>query len=61
MVSSMLPKSNGDGKDLHTVGSSSSKFLTGYFVTLYSDLIGNVTGQVNDAGTSNRVYGAVFN
>jgi hypothetical protein len=45
----------------NTIGTSGSKFNEGHFNNLYGTLTGNVTGNVNSQGTSNKVWGAVFN
>lgn len=57
-ASSILPKNNGDGKDSFLIGSGSNKFTAGHFINLYATVF---TGNVNAAGTGNKVYGAVFN
>jgi hypothetical protein len=57
-ASSILPKDNGDGKDSFLIGSGSNKFTAGHFINLYATVF---TGNVNAAGTGNKVYGAVFN
>ena len=45
----------------NNIGTASNPFNEGNFKTLKGNLTGNVTGNVNSSGTSNKVYGAVFN
>ena len=49
----------------NTIGTSGNRFNEGHFNSLYGTLTGNVTGNltgnVNSQGTSNKVWGAVFN
>lgn len=56
LTANIIPTTNQMG-----VGSPANKFKEGYFVTLYADLVGKVTGEVNASGTSNKVWGAVAN
>lgn len=53
----VLPKNSASD-----IGSSDNRYQNGFFNNLSSNSIaGNLNGNVNYSGTSNRVYGAVFN
>jgi len=58
LVSSLLRKSNGDGKDFNVIGTQNEPFVEGNFTTVNGT---QVNGNVNSAGTTKIVYGAVFN
>ncbi len=47
----------------NTIGASGNPFNEGHFNTVNATTVNstNITGNVNSSGTTNKVYGAVFN